>query len=131
MVCRCCGDPPCQTDGDCEPYIGCTDPGYGSLVVNGQAYCCPEGYAYIGFGGGDCLRVPEGTPGDDDRVPAGDGVEAIVLCCDGICKNTVEDTGACYENPGTEEEICTEQLYDDCQRANQSNQFSLCDACPP
>jgi hypothetical protein len=96
----------------------------------GNVFCCPEGYDYIGNSGGDCLRVPEGSAGDDDRVPALDALYGIALCCDGVCKNTVQDTGACYENPGPDE-TCTEQFYDDCQRANQSNQFSLCDACPP
>lgn len=54
----------------------------------------------------------------------------VALCCDGFCKDTLNDVGACYK-AATGFTTCEMMLYDDCQREDQSNQFALCEVCPP
>lgn len=68
--------------------------------------------------GGDC------TVDGDCTAPPGE----VALCCDGVCKNTGEDLGACYSYDMS---TCYDALYSDCGRDNQSNVFMLCEVCPP
>jgi len=87
----------------------------GSSPVNG--YCCD----------GECQAVECCKSAGDCTPPPGEAAE----CCAGTCKNTLDDTGACYENYGDISETCTEIHYTDCTRDNQSNVFFLCETCPP
>lgn len=56
---------------------------------------------------------------DGDCV-APDGHFAV--CCNGVCKNSRDDTGLCTRPDGT----TYTTTYDECGREDQSNLFSLC-----
>jgi hypothetical protein len=127
-VCQeCCGDADCPegevcVDGTCQsdcdpPCTGCdvcteTSPGVKECVSSctGGQLCC-TGVCQ------ECCVDADCTP------PAGE----VAQCCDGVCKNTLDDTGFCRDADTGE---CYAATFDDCGRANQSNTFDLC-SCPP
>jgi hypothetical protein len=110
VCCTCC----------CETKQGGTCCGEGDAAT-----CCPAGQYCCD---GACQAGPcEECVTDGDCVPP---PGHAARCCDGVCKDTLNDAGACYK-AATSFATCEMLLYDDCQRDDQSNQFDLCEVCPP
>jgi len=108
---------------DPNPCPGaCCDTVFGGCTKESQADCEENGRTFLGVGIPCGNNTCECTRSQDCTPPAGAAAE----CCDGVCKNTQDDTGFCRRPDGT----CFSATYDDCQRDNQSNVFDLCD-CPP